>query len=235
MTSSDLRPNSPISDNIHWVKDRFVNAYIIDNGTSLSLIDTAVNKKATIVHEYILKELENKPLETIYLTHHHSDHMGGLHFLNDHYHPHVYSSETDGEIITGKRKPMRPKGLVFKLLYPFAKSFLLADPISSINVVRDQQTINNLHVYELPGHTMGSVGYLKEKTFFVGDACRINKKGDIVIGAKYFTESMTEAKESLKRLSNMHFDILFAGHGTPILQNADMRVLDAVEKLNKQK
>ena len=83
------------------------------------------------------------------------------------------------------------------------------------------------------GPALGSIGFFKEKTFFVGDACRINKKGEITIGAKYFTESMTEAQESLERISRMHFDVLFAGHGAPILENADMRVLDAVEKLQK--
>ena len=90
--SSDLHPNSPISDNIHWIKDRFVNAYIIDNPDGLTLIDTALNKKAVAIQTYIMKELENKPITHIYLTHHHSDHTGGLHFLNDHYHPSVYSS-----------------------------------------------------------------------------------------------------------------------------------------------
>ena len=113
-----------------------------------------------------------------------------------------------------------------------------AKPIDTeaVENLRDQQTINDFHVYELPGHTLGSIGFKKEKTFFAGDACRINdKKGEILIGAKYFTESMTQAVESLERLSRLHFDILFTGHGTPILSDADMRVQDAVEKLHKQK
>ena len=100
--SSYLSPNSPVSNNIHWIKDKFVNAYIIDYGSTLSFIDTAVTKKATTISNYITSELQNKPLESIYLTHHHSDHIGGLFFLNDHHHPHVYSSDIDGEVITGK-------------------------------------------------------------------------------------------------------------------------------------
>lgn len=68
-----MYPNSPISDNIHWTKDRVVNASMIDSGTSPSLVDTALNKKTTTVYNYIIKELENKPLETFYLTHHHSE------------------------------------------------------------------------------------------------------------------------------------------------------------------
>lgn len=233
--SSDLRPNAPISNNIHWIKDRFVNAYIIDNGDSLSLIDTAINKKAVSIQNYISSELENKPLSTIYLTHHHSDHMGGLHFLNDHHHPQVYSSETDGEVITGKRPAPAPKGFIFKILYPLAKPMFTAQPIDQIDHLRDQQTINDFHVYELPGHTLGSLGYLKENIFFVGDACRISDKGEIIIGAKNFTESMSQAEESLERISRMHFDIIFTGHGTPILSDANMRVQDAVERINKQK
>ena len=232
--SSDLRPNSPVSNNIHWIKDKFVNAYIIDNGSTLSLIDTAVTKKATTISNYITSELQNKPLESIYLTHHHSDHIGGLFFLNDHHHPHVYSSDIDGEVITGKKKAPAPKGIIFKILYPLAKNMFTAQPIPAVEILRDQQTINKMLVYELPGHTMGSIGFLKEKTFFVGDACRINKKGEIIIGAKYFTESMKDAEDSLQRISNMHFNILFPGHGTPILQDADMRVIDAVEKMKSQ-
>lgn len=54
--------------------------------------------------------------------------------------------------------------------------------------------MNQLQTYHLPIHTMGSFGYLKEKTFFVGDVCSINKKGEIIIGLKYFTESMKDAE-----------------------------------------
>ena len=229
--ATDIRPNSPISDNIHWIKDRFVNAYIINNDTSLSLVDTALNKKAGKIFDYIKTELENKPLETIYLTHHHSDHTGGLYALNEHYHPHVYSSMIDSEVITGKRKPPAPKGLVLKILYPLAKPFFTSRPITSTEILEDQQQINNFEVLHLPGHTMGSLGFLQEKIFFVGDACRINDKGEIIIGAKTFTESMEQAKTSLQKLSKMNFDVLFAGHGTPILQDANMRVQDAVERL----
>ena len=228
--SSDLRPNAPISNNIHWIKDRFVNAYIINNGDSLTLIDTAFNKKARIILDYVKSELENKPLETIYLTHHHSDHTGGLYALNEHYHPHVYSSKIDGEVITGKRKPPSPRGIL-RIIYPLVKPFFTARPITSTEILEDQQKIKNFEVFHLPGHTMGSLGFLQEKIFFVGDACRINNEGKIIIGAKAFTESMDQAKESLQKISKMKFDVIFAGHGTPILNDADMRVQDAVERI----
>ena len=232
--SSDLRPNSPISDNIHWIKDRFVNAYIIDNSDSVILIDTAINKKAVAIQKYLTSELENKPIKTIYLTHHHSDHMGGLHYLNDHHHPVVYSSEKDAEVITGKRKPPKPNSFILKILYPVLSPMFTAKPISSTNFLNDQQVIDDFKIYHLPGHTMGSMGFLKENVFFAGDSCRINdKKQEVFIGAKLFTESMEEAYKSLERVSTLDFDILFTGHGTPILQDAKMRVLDAVEKLNK--
>jgi len=222
--SSDLHPNSPISDNIHWIKDRFVNAYIIDNPDGLTLIDTALNKKAVAIQTYIMKELENKPITHIYLTHHHSDHTGGLHFLNDHYHPSVYSSGTDGEVITGQRKPPKPNSFLLKVLFPIAKPMFTAKTIPEINPLHDRDMINNLDVYHLPGHTLGSLGYLKNNVLFAGDACRINdKKHEVLIGAKVFTESTSESLKSLKRISTLDFDILFTGHGTPILSDAKMR------------
>ncbi len=230
---SDLRPNSPISNNVHWIKDRFVNAYIIDNQDGITLIDTALNKKAVSFQNYIAKELENKPINHIYLTHHHSDHTGGLHYLNEHYHPVVYSSEKDGEVITGKRKAPKPNSLLLKVLFPLAKPFFTSKTITSTEILVDHQTSSDFTVYHLPGHTLGSLGYLKSNVLFAGDACRINdKKGEVLIGAKAFTESMSESYKSLERLSKLDFDILLAGHGTPILSDAKMRVLDAVEKLD---
>ena len=104
--------------------------------------------------------------------------------------------------------------------------------ISSIEPLQDQQTINTMKVYHLPGHTLGSLGYLEENVMFAGDACRINdKKGEVLIGAKMFTESKPDSFKSLEKLSLLVFEILLTGHGTPILQDAKMRVLDAVEKL----
>lgn len=73
---------------------------------------------------------------------------------------------------------------------------------------------------------------MKEKILFGGDACRIDdKKKEVIIGAKMFTESMSDSFKSLERISKLDFDMLLVGHGTPILQDAKMRVLDAVEKL----
>ena len=228
---SDLRPNSEVADGIHWLKDKYVNNYIVETGKELLLIDTAFTKSAKQIFQYIKKELESRPVTTILLTHHHKDHRGGLWSLHNHYHPEIYVSKYDGEFVAGRKKAKLNLPFILKPLNIIFSPLLNAKPVTEFSILNDLDKFKEFQVYHFPGHTLGSLGFLKSKTLFSGDAAIVKKENQVGFAPKIFTEDLLKAKESLKKIAKLDFEILLSGHGTPILEDADQRVRDAVEKL----
>ncbi|MHA2276768.1 MAG: MBL fold metallo-hydrolase [Candidatus Kariarchaeaceae archaeon] len=228
---TDLRPGSEITDGIHWLKDSYVNLYIVEHNEDLILIDTGINKKAKRVFEYIRKELESKKVEKILLTHHHLDHTRGLHRLHDEFHSRIFVSEQDHDVVTGKRKSPLPNNLFVKPLFYMMRGLMGAKPVTQVEVVTEAEVIDNFSVHHLPGHTLGSLGFMKSGVFFSGDAALSNKKGGVSLGPRIVAESMSQSKASLSKLATLKFDMMLPGHGTPILSNASDRVIEAASKI----
>lgn len=232
---SDLRPNSEIAEGIHWIKDIYVNAYIVESGEDLILIDSGFNKKAKPILNYIREELESRNISKILLTHHHADHVGGLHHLHNHLHSRVFSSEQDGRYIKGEINRPPPNNFILKPLYYILRPLITPKPVTQVEYVVEGEIIEDegdegFEVHSLPGHTMGSLGFLKNKVLFSGDA-GVSKDGDVELGVKLFAENMDVARASLVKMSKLKFDLLLSGHGTPILEDAQQRALEAVERL----
>lgn len=228
---ADLRPNSEIADGIHWLKDRHVNIYVVEKGDNLILIDSGMNKKAKVIEGYLKTELEHRKVEKILLTHHHMDHTGGLFHMQQYFHPTIYSSEIDGQVISGERKAPKPNSIFLKPLLYILTPFLKLKPIMGIQYVAEGESVDDFSVFAFPGHTMGSLGFLKDNIMFGGDNA-ITNNNMVNHGNKTFAESIEDNYRSLKKLSRMNFDMLLSGHGTPILEDADQRALAAVERLN---
>lgn len=229
---NDLRPGSQIADKVHWIKDGYVNAYIVENDTDLILIDTGFNRKAKKILDYIKSELEDRTIAKVLLTHHHLDHTRGGHYLQDHLHPTFYSSEIDSIYIEGRKRSPLPNNWLMKPLFFIIQPFLKAKPITDLQFVSDGDLIDGFTVSHLPGHTLGSMGFQSGEIMFAGDAISTDNKGSHVkLGPSTVTESMPQAKASLKKLGEKSFNMILPGHGTPILEDASLRVKDAIEEL----
>jgi len=227
---SDLRPNSEIADGVHWIQHGFVNSYAVDNGEDeLILIDTGMNKKAKNIMAYIRKELSDKTPAAVFLTHHHLDHMGGLHQLDHDFHPRKFAHPVDAEVITGERSSPLPRNFLLKPVMWLAYKLIGPKRVQAIELVEDGQVEQGLKVYHLPGHTNGSVGFLKGITMFSGDAAVTDEHG-VKVGAMTVAEDHNAVYSSFRKLSTMKFDQLLPGHGDPILEDASIRIQAASEK-----
>jgi glyoxylase-like metal-dependent hydrolase (beta-lactamase superfamily II) len=226
----DLRPNSEIADGVHWIKNGYVNSYVIDNGEDeLILIDTGTNKKAKTIMQYIRTDLSDKTPASIFLTHHHLDHMGGLFHLDHHFHPRKFAHAVDAEVITGERSSPASRNLLLRPIMWLALKLIGPPSVQGIELIEDGQEEQGVKVYHLPGHTMGSVGFLKGRTFFSGDAA-VSSGESIKVGPAMFAENLNAVYSSFKKLGSVSFEQLLPGHGAPILENADQRIKEAIEK-----
>lgn len=227
---TDLRPGSEIADGVHWLKDSYVNMYLVEHDQDLILIDTGINKKAKKVFKYIREELESRKISNILLTHHHMDHTRGLHTLHEEFHSRIFVSKEDSDVVTGARKSPLPNNIFMKPLFFVGRGIIRVKPVKQIEIASDNEKIVDFSVHHLPGHTLGSLGFLKSSAFFSGDAAVTTKKGEVQLGPKIMAESMSQSFASLKKLAELKFDILLPGHGTPILSDASDRVIDATLK-----
>lgn len=227
---ADLRPNSEIADGIHWIKG-YSNCYIIEQVEDLILIDTEMNGKAKPILRYIHEELEDRRVSKVFLTHHHVDHVKGAPALDAVFHPLFHAHKEDASYILGMKKRPLPRNWLMKPLFFILNPFMAARPLTSVEFVEDGQQVDGIQAIFLPGHTMGSLGFLREGVMFSGDAAVTNRSGEPALPLGIFTENMKAAKESFKKLSSRDFDIMVTGHGPPILEDASTRMKEAVEKL----
>ena len=112
----------------------------------------------------------------------------------------------------------------------FRSGLVRMKPVTRLEIVSDKETVSDFSVHHLPGHTLGSLGFLKSNVFFSGDAAATTKKGEVQLGPKIVTESTDYAIASLKKMAKLKFEILLPGHGPPILHDASDRVIDASSK-----
>lgn len=120
------------SDNYIWaIHSPDTNAIcIVDPGDAQPVID------------YI--ESHNLTLETILITHHHNDHIGGVQTLKNRYHCSVYAPKYDNQ------------------------SFSDRDLVEgdSVSILDDSY---HFDVIEVPGHTMGHIAFYGDGVLFCGD------------------------------------------------------------------
>ncbi|OLS18610.1 MAG: putative metallo-hydrolase YflN [Candidatus Heimdallarchaeota archaeon LC_2] len=228
---TDLRPGSEIADGIHWIKDTYVNLYITEHNDDLILIDTGLNKKAKQVFSYIKTELESRKISKILLTHHHVDHTRGLYALHDQFHSRIFVSDQDHDVVIGKRKSPLPNKRIFRPLFYILRNAIKAKPVTEVEITAENEILDDFVVHHFPGHTLGSLGFLKGGALFPGDAAVTNKKGGINLGPSIVTESMAQATATLQKIAKLKFDMLLSGHGTPILEDASDRVIEAAAKI----
>ena len=57
-----------------------------------------------------------------------------------------------------------------------------------------------------------------------------NSHKDLWLTPKSISSDVSQAKESVKRIAQLDFDILCCGHGKPIIGGASARVRDWIER-----
>jgi glyoxylase-like metal-dependent hydrolase (beta-lactamase superfamily II) len=167
------------------------------------LIDTGTGYGSWEMLKDIEEKISLKDVESIVLTHMHSDHSGGAETFARATNAKVYISERDGELLRNKDRNAAA--------YTSALSEM---PDVELVYVKEGDMIGPLRVIETPGHTAGSICLYepKEKLLFTGDTVFANGIGrfDMPTGNK------EELKRSLMKLSELEVRILYPGHGDTI-------------------
>ncbi len=179
------------------------NIYVIECKDEIAVIDTGTGQKDTgaQVSEFI----EPDRITKIILTHRHCDHIGGIRHLKALVKDAEYlAHESDAEAIQNGEKLSTGSTMWQIPVVPVDVTWLKDGDIIDLGEVK-------LEVIHTPGHTIGSMCLYERasRSLFSGDTVF----SDGFIGRTDLpTGSMPHLRNSLKLLSGMDVEDLYAGH-----------------------
>lgn len=227
---------------VYQVGNWYVNAYLIVQDDS-TLIDSGLPKRTAVV----LKTLagagkEPSSLAHIAITHHHVDHTGSLAALVAATSAKAYIHPLDAPIVRGRQDAPGPNRSVLagKVLGPVMNRLSPSlEPLQDLVEVGDGDELpaaGGLKAIHTPGHTAGHLSYLWPRdggVLFAGDAAGNFLGLGPPIGAMggMFTEDVTKARDSFRRLAELEFDVACFGHGGVLKGKAHAAFRRKLDKL----
>jgi len=210
-----------ILDGVHQVDGVNANSYLVfDKDGSLILVDTGMAKDGKKIAEYIISKLGRRlsDVRTIVLTHCHMDHSRGAASLKASTGAKLAVHEADADFVSGKALHPSPRGFMgffFSLLSPF---FRMAPVEPDLRLKENDIVGESLLVVHTPGHTPGSIALYDKnrKVVFVGDTLRYHG-GKIEGPPRPFTPDMSQARQSIQKISQLSFETMLSGHGKPLV------------------
>ena len=216
-------------------KGGHVHAFLLDDGTELTLIDTLFDTDARRIIDRI--EAIGRRLgdvKHIVLTHAHRSHLGGLAALKRLSGATVYSHAWEADIVAGERIPqpvtpipMRPIRTYWRVYYLQLGAALgrgKHPPCPVDATLEDGDTVGPVKVLHAPGHTPGHLAFWwpEQRVLFAGDA--IATYPEFSPGWPAFNLNLTQHRVSLRRMADLDAEVLAVGHGDPITAGAAQRV-----------
>lgn len=218
-----------IVDGAYLVAMGNANAYLLDAGPELVLVDAGFPGKASLVFD-ALRELGRSPrdLKHLVLTHGHPDHIGSAAAIVKETGAVTYLHPADIPFAEsgGPFRPMTAgRGLmkiVFRLVWDQNGR---TEPFRIDRPLADGETLplaGGLRVIGMPGHCAGQVALVMggDRLLIAGDVCT-NILG---LADPVGFEDVEEGRRSQRRLAALGIDAACFGHGKPIPTGAADRL-----------
>ncbi|PMC34805.1 hypothetical protein CJ195_21380 [Bacillus sp. UMB0899] len=212
-----------------------VNCYLVEEPTSVTLIDTGIPSSFKGIIK-VINEI-GKPLKNIVLTHAHGDHVGSLVKLKTVFPTVPISiSARDSRLLKGD-KELEPHEEQTPIKGGIPKNI----DLNPDQLLQEGDKIGSLVVVATPGHTPGSISLFdaQDRSIIVGDA--FQTRGGIAVSGQlrpFFpfpamaTWSKVVALESGKKIYSLDPELLAVGHGEMIVspKAAIQRAIEEAEQ-----
>ena len=207
-----------------------INVLLLENDDGWTLVDTGVGSSLGRIRGAV-KALGFGPedLRHVFVTHHHSDHVGGLPGMLE-WAPHaeVGTPEKEAEIVSGTRPPDPSSSPLWRFIRRNQR--LPTAPVAK--ALREGDLVSGFRVVATPGHTRGHVSLLRDADglLFAADAFGCLPRRVRVGVVKPFCTDPPLAKRSAEKLLGEEFATVMFAHG-PVLRSGGRATLrDAVDR-----
>jgi len=217
----------------------YVNAFLIAGDDGLTLVDSGLpKKKDPILSAVAGAGRQPADLKHILITHHHIDHMGSLGDLMEATGAKSCVHPLDSPIVRGDRPQPgpNPASLLGKFAGPLLARFGPAPTTAPVDIeVADGEELaiaGGIRALHTPGHTPGHLAFLLARdggVLFAGDAAANVIRLGMPIGM--FTADREQAKESVRKLAALEFEVACFGHGRVLKGEANLKFRRLAEKL----
>ncbi len=201
---------------IHWVKCKTDNCYVVENGSDAILVDTG----SAISCDKVLEECSKYNMKLIVLTHVHFDHAENAAKLSKHFNIPVACHEADVELFESfDKQPMESYGIVGKVVLDTSLKVLRNTKVEkpeNLIFIKDGDDLSaygfDAKIIGMPGHTKGSIGVDVEGThLLVGD--ELDNWISPATGHLY--NDLDAIKNSADKIVKLGERTLYYGHGKP--------------------
>jgi glyoxylase-like metal-dependent hydrolase (beta-lactamase superfamily II) len=204
----------------HWV-----NCYLAGD----VLIDTATRW----AERRLLRELGQRPLHLVALTHCHPDHQGCARVLCTRFHAPLACHADDAAAVEG-RAPLQPDNRIIR----FGARWFGGPPCPVGRILKDGDEVAGFRVIHAPGHTPGHVIYFR-------DADRVAVAGDVFANIHFitgrvalqeppsiFSTARAQNRVSMRLLASLKPAVTCFGHGPPLRDPGQLEAF--VARLDRQ-
>ena len=163
---------------------------------------------------------QSSEVSNIVVTHHHTDHLGDAAYLSEMCSAPVAVHQDEAPFVQGEMEPPSPftNRVVGRLMSPLLAS-RRPKPVAVDRRLADGDLLGGgaVKVVHSPGHTPGSISIHLPRTglLMVGDALEY-RRGRLGLPSSHFTADMAQAKQSIRKLAELDFDVLCFSHYPPI-------------------
>jgi glyoxylase-like metal-dependent hydrolase (beta-lactamase superfamily II) len=222
-----------ITEGIHLIpRVRGANAYLVKRDDDIIVVDTGLPGNAGKIIDYV-QSIGSNPsdIKMIVLTHSDMDHAGSVARLKEETNAKVAIHEADAPRLSGEKELKAVKG-VLGLFLRVMGAVMRFNRVKADVLLKDSDIIDGLTVIHTPGHTEGSICLLLPgRALFVGDALLTNDERVLSLPRRSMSTDLDQAKESIKKVSELEYSVLLPGHGPPIERNASAITREFVTRL----